>query len=200
VLADGRQSRFCRRQSAIGRTPHCLANCESERWTERLSAQEVRIRHERGEALMKAVIASRSRVLALALTLAFGQAGAWPASAAPGNTGGPSALALAGVVASHSSVLGSYGRRAMARLFSGHSAISFPPNRKISVTADSVMCRGQRCQSHGAKLRACLQGRQTQPGRARSQRTLRHPRGRGRHGGGGGGLFVRKHYQARLHD
>ena len=29
----------------------------------------------------------------------------------------------------------------MARLFGGHSAISFPPNRKISVTADSVMCR-----------------------------------------------------------
>jgi hypothetical protein len=63
------------------------------------------------------------------------------ASATPGNASGPAALALAGVVASHSSVLASFDRRAMARLFGGNSAISFPPNRKISVTADSVVCR-----------------------------------------------------------
>jgi len=63
------------------------------------------------------------------------------ASAASGNASGPAALALAGVVASHSLVLASYDRRAMARLFGGHSAISFPPNRKISVTADSIVCR-----------------------------------------------------------
>jgi len=90
---------------------------------------------------MNTIIASRSRVVALAVALAFGQAAAWPASAAPGNATGPSALALAAVVASHSSVLGSYDKRTMARLFSGRSANGFPPNRKISVTADSVMCR-----------------------------------------------------------
>jgi hypothetical protein len=90
---------------------------------------------------MKAIIASRSRVVARALTLAFVQAAAWPASAAPGSTGGPSALALAAVVASYSSVLGSYDKRTMARLFGGHSVNGFPPNRKISVTADSIMCR-----------------------------------------------------------
>jgi hypothetical protein len=63
------------------------------------------------------------------------------ASAASGNTSGPAALALAAVVASHSSVLASFDRRAMARLFGGHSAISFPPNRTISVAADSIVCR-----------------------------------------------------------
>jgi hypothetical protein len=90
---------------------------------------------------MKTVIASRSRVGALAVALAFGQAGAWPASAAPGSTGGPSALALAAVVAPYSSVLRSYDKRVLARLFGGHSVNGFPPDRKISVTADSVMCR-----------------------------------------------------------
>ena len=63
------------------------------------------------------------------------------ASAASENASGPAALALAAVVASHSSVLASFDRRAMARLFGGHSAIGFPPNRKISVTADSIVCR-----------------------------------------------------------
>jgi hypothetical protein len=63
------------------------------------------------------------------------------ASAASGNASGPAALALAAVVASHSSALASFDRRAMARLFGGHSAVSFPPNRKISVAADSLVCR-----------------------------------------------------------
>jgi hypothetical protein len=63
------------------------------------------------------------------------------ASAASGNASGPAALALAGVVATHSSVLSSFDRRAMARLLDGHSGISFPPGRKISVTADSIVCR-----------------------------------------------------------
>jgi hypothetical protein len=89
---------------------------------------------------MKTVITSRARALALAVALAFGQAGASPASAAPGSTGGPSSLALAALVASYSSVLGSYDKRVLARLFDGHS-VNFPPNRKISVTADSIMCR-----------------------------------------------------------
>ena len=76
----------------------------------------------------------------LPVLLVLGQ-GASTASAASGNASGPAALALAAVVASHSSVLGSFDLRAMARLFSGNSRISFPPNRKISVTADSVACR-----------------------------------------------------------
>jgi hypothetical protein len=63
------------------------------------------------------------------------------APAASGNASGPAALALAGVVATHSAVLSSFDRPAMARLFGGHSGISFPPNRQISVTADTIVCR-----------------------------------------------------------
>jgi hypothetical protein len=85
------------------------------------------------EAIMK-------KRIALAASLILGQ-GVSTASAASGSASGPAALALAGVVAAHSSVLGSFDRRAMARLFAGNSAISFPPNRKISVSADSIVCR-----------------------------------------------------------
>ena len=90
---------------------------------------------------MKAVIASRARVVAFAVALAFGQAATSPASAAPGSTSGPSALALAAVMAVHSPLLSSYDKRVMARLFGGRRANGFPANQKISVTADSVKCR-----------------------------------------------------------
>jgi hypothetical protein len=76
----------------------------------------------------------------LAVLFVLGQ-GMSTASAASGSASGPAALALAGVVAAHSTVLGSFDRRAVARLFGGNSSISFPPNRKISVTADSIVCR-----------------------------------------------------------
>lgn len=77
-------------------------------------------------------------VLASLLLLGLGVS---TASAASGSASGPAALALAGVVSAHSSVLGSFDRRAVARLFGGNSAINFPPNRKISVNADSIVCR-----------------------------------------------------------
>jgi hypothetical protein len=78
----------------------------------------------------------------LALCLALGQAAAVAimAEAEAASANGPAALALAGVVASHSSVLGSFGRRRVARLFDGTSAILFP-NPKISVVADSIVCK-----------------------------------------------------------
>lgn len=76
----------------------------------------------------------------LAIAFAIGQTGS-SALAASESTSGPAALALAGLVASHSSVLGPFERRAMARLFGGNSNIIFPPNRKITVIADSIVCR-----------------------------------------------------------
>ena len=81
---------------------------------------------------------NKGAILAVLFVLGHG---ATTASAASGSASGPAALALAAVVASHSSVLGSFDRRAMARLLAGNSAISYPPNRKISVTADSIVCR-----------------------------------------------------------
>ena len=80
------------------------------------------------------------KLTVLAVLFVLGQ-GVSTAAAAPGSASGPAALALAGVVAAHSSVLGSFDRRAMARLFGGNSRVSFPPNRTISVTADSISCR-----------------------------------------------------------
>jgi hypothetical protein len=81
---------------------------------------------------------TKRTVLAVLLVLGPGVS---TASAASGDASGAPALALAGVVAVHSSVLASFDRRAMARLFGGNSSISFPPNRKISVTSDSIVCR-----------------------------------------------------------
>src|SRR5215475_15000524 len=76
----------------------------------------------------------------LAALFVLGQ-GVSTASAVSGKASGPVALALAGVVASHSSVLSSFDRRAIARLFGGNSGIGFPPSRKISVATDSIVCR-----------------------------------------------------------
>jgi hypothetical protein len=75
----------------------------------------------------------------LAVLLALGK-GISIASAASGNTSGPAALALAGVVAPHSPVMSSADRRTMARVFAGNP-VSFPGGRKISVTANSIDCR-----------------------------------------------------------
>jgi hypothetical protein len=95
------------------------------------------------ETYMDAVMTSCvKRLAALALSCAIGHAATVSsASAASATASGPSALALAAVVASHGSLLGSFDKRAMARLFSGNANIGFPPNKKISVMADSIICR-----------------------------------------------------------
>ena len=61
------------------------------------------------------------------------------ASAATAN--GPGALALAALVAAHSPLLGWHEKHALARLLDGHSNVAFPANKKISIKADSVVCR-----------------------------------------------------------
>jgi hypothetical protein len=63
------------------------------------------------------------------------------ASAAPGNASGPAALALAAVIAQHSPAVRAFDRRVIARLFRGNTRFGFTPNTKISVDADSVICR-----------------------------------------------------------
>lgn len=63
------------------------------------------------------------------------------ASAAPGNAGGPAALALAAVIAQHSPAVRAFDKRVIARLFRGNTRFGFTPNTKISVDADSVVCR-----------------------------------------------------------
>jgi hypothetical protein len=73
---------------------------------------------------------------ALALTIT-----APAALAAPGSASGPSALALAAVIAPHSPAVRPLDRRVIARLFNGNTRFGFTPNTKISVDADAVTCR-----------------------------------------------------------
>jgi hypothetical protein len=78
----------------------------------------------------------RLLVLTLSLLLAHEAAMAAPAAAT-----GPAALALASVVAEHSPLLSGRDRRVMRRMFDGHLNFSYPNNKKISVKADTVVCR-----------------------------------------------------------
>lgn len=92
---------------------------------------------------MKLVSKSRVKRLA-ALALLCGAIGhaviVSSASAASATASGPSALALAAVVASHGSLLGAFDKRAMIRLFDGKSVI-IPRLNKITVAADSIVCK-----------------------------------------------------------
>jgi hypothetical protein len=63
------------------------------------------------------------------------------ALAAPGTATGPTALALAAVIAQHSPAVRAFDRRVIARLFRGNTRFGFTPNKKISVDADSLVCR-----------------------------------------------------------
>ncbi|HKF12583.1 MAG TPA: hypothetical protein VKB89_28375 [Xanthobacteraceae bacterium] len=63
------------------------------------------------------------------------------AFAALGSATGPTALALAAVIAPHSPAVRAFDKRVIARLFRGNTSFGFTPNKKISVDADSVVCR-----------------------------------------------------------
>jgi len=65
--------------------------------------------------------------------------GASAASAAPATANGPTALALAGVVALYSPLLSSDEREAVSAFFVGQSGVRYA--KKISVTADKIVCR-----------------------------------------------------------
>ena len=78
------------------------------------------------------------KLIISALALTVGQTAAF---AAPGTTTGPTALALVAVIAQHSPVVRAFDKRVIARLFRGNTRFGFTPNTKISVDADSVVCR-----------------------------------------------------------
>jgi len=63
------------------------------------------------------------------------------AFAAPSTATGPTALALAAVIAQHSPAVRTFDKRVIARLFRGNTSFGFTPNTKISVDADSLVCR-----------------------------------------------------------
>ena len=62
------------------------------------------------------------------------------ASAAPATVTGPTALALAAVLAQHSS-LPAYDKRVMSRLFAGDGIFFIAAKTKVSVVANSIVCR-----------------------------------------------------------
>ena len=76
----------------------------------------------------------RLTILACSMSLACASA----ASAAPATTSGSVALALAGVVAPYSP-LPAAEKKAVAALFAGDSNV--PTTKKITVTADKILCR-----------------------------------------------------------
>jgi hypothetical protein len=88
----------------------------------------------REELSMTAADLSRAAFLLIPLLLASQSASAATATGSGG-------LALAAVVAAHSPLLTRQERRVMARLFDGKSNVAFPPGSKISVKADTVVCR-----------------------------------------------------------
>jgi hypothetical protein len=78
------------------------------------------------------------KLILLAFFVALGQGAAVAKSiTATGST----ALALAVVVADHSPRVTAFHNSVLARLFGGNTDFGFTPGRKISVTADSVVCR-----------------------------------------------------------
>jgi hypothetical protein len=62
------------------------------------------------------------------------------ASAAPATASGPTALAVAAVLAQYSPVLNPGERKVIAGLYDGNTRMSYPL-KKLSVEADAVMCR-----------------------------------------------------------
>lgn len=74
---------------------------------------------------------------AVFLLATFGQSAV---SAAPMTATGPTALAVAAVIAQYSPLLNPGEKKVIAGLFDGKSKISYP-KKKLSVSADTVMCR-----------------------------------------------------------
>jgi hypothetical protein len=86
------------------------------------------------------------------------------ASAAPGTATGPTAIAQ------HSPTVRAFDKRVIARLFRGNTRFGFTPKTKISVDADSVVCR---VTDVDITSRSQLWFAETHADRARSQRTSR---------------------------
>ena len=78
------------------------------------------------------------KLILLVLFVALGQEAAVAKSI---TATGPTALALAVVVADHSPLVSAFHNRVLARLFGGNTNFGFTPGTKISVTADSIVCR-----------------------------------------------------------
>ncbi|MFO1098702.1 MAG: hypothetical protein U1E81_10700 [Xanthobacteraceae bacterium] len=77
---------------------------------------------------------TRLPIILLCMLVAGGTASAATVS-------GSSALALASLVAANSRLLAQQDRSVLARMLAGYLNFRFPPDRKIAVEADSIVCR-----------------------------------------------------------
>jgi hypothetical protein len=84
------------------------------------------------------------------------------ASAASATTTGPTALAVAAVVARYSPLLSAYEKRLIAGIFDGNVKVG--DKRKLSVIAETDM-QGQQCRHRRTQLRVDFQKRKTFPER-----------------------------------
>ena len=115
------------------------------------------------------------------LTLAFALLVVGASAAAAGSVTGSAALALAGVVAPHSSSLSAADKRAVAAFFAGK--VGAGCKKKISVTADKIVCRtsnvditARSCQLTFRKGMVSLSGRELfLPAGGLSKRLIRRP-------------------------
>jgi len=117
------------------------------------------------------------------------------AFAAPVTASGPTALALAAVLAQQSPQIPPFNKRVIARLFHGNTNFGFVPNTKISVDADSVVCTT----SNVARLRADICTRQALLDGSAGKRDQRNGARRRRDLRGRRGLDRRKPFEAGLY-
>jgi hypothetical protein len=122
------------------------------------------------------------------------------ASAAPGTASGPSALALAAVIAQHSPAVRAFDKRVIARLFRGNTNFGFTPQHENSRRCGFRNLPREQRGYHVAQLRAQLRSAQTHADRARSQRSRRNDGSRGHPFRGSRGLEHRKRLQVAVHD
>jgi hypothetical protein len=90
---------------------------------------------------MKTTVSSsvrRSAAILISVTCLTSASTAFAASA---TASGPSALALAAVVADHSSVLGAFDRRAVSGMLNGKVDFVIRRTQKITVAVDGVVCK-----------------------------------------------------------
>src|SRR5258708_22020568 len=81
------------------------------------------------------------RLFVLAFSILLADGVATTASAASATAAGAPALALAAIVGDHSPLLSSGDRHLLLHIFDGNLSFVYPANQKISVAADSVICR-----------------------------------------------------------
>jgi hypothetical protein len=86
-------------------------------------------------------------------------------AAAPTTVGGPTALAVAAVVAQHSPLLSAYQKRTIAALFDGN--VKAGDKRKLTISADAITCRisnvaiaDRSCELTFKKTKRSLSGRE----------------------------------------